>query len=308
VLITVGSSRPAEHAVTVVVASHNRRHTLLHTLGHHRVPVIVVDNGSTDGTAEAVAAAYPHATLVRLDDNLGAAARNIGAELATTPYVAFADDDSYWEGASLRRAAELLAAHPRAGLLTAQVLVGPRGRLDPISAYMSTAPLGTPGDLPGPSVLGFLACAAVVRREAFLAVGGFAPTLHVYGEEALLSMDLAAAGWGLSYVPDLRVRHLPEPGGRDPAARAARETRNRLLTTWLRRPAGVVARACVAALNSRAGRAGLREALRELPWVLRERRPLPAHVEADVALLERHGSVPPTPAPTVEVPRSTISR
>jgi GT2 family glycosyltransferase len=278
---------PPNEAVTVVVTSHNRRRTLLRTLGQHRGPVIVVDNASTDGTVEAVAAVYPDVRLVRLDHNLGAAARNIGAELAGTPYVAFADDDSYWEGASLRRAAKLFEAYPRAALLTAQVLVGEEGRPDPISAYMGTAPLGTPADLPGPAVLGFLACAAVVRREAFLAAGGFAPPLHVYGEEALLSMDLAAAGWGLSYVPALRVRHLPSPGGRDPHARARQEARNRLLTAWLRRPVGVGARAALAALGSAAGRGGLRAALREVSWVSRERRRLPAHVEADVATLER---------------------
>jgi hypothetical protein len=49
-------------------------------------------------------------------------------------------------------------------------------------------------------VLGFLACAAVLRREAFRQVGGFNPALHMYGEEDLLAMDLAAAGWRLSYV------------------------------------------------------------------------------------------------------------
>jgi GT2 family glycosyltransferase len=272
--------------VTVVVASHNRRSTLLRSLAEHRAPVIVVDNASTDHSADAVAHHYPDVHLVRLSDNLGAAARNIGAELATTPYVAFADDDSYWEGDSLLRAVELFDAHPRAALLTARVLVGPQRRVDPVSDYMATAPLGVPDDLPGPSVLGFLACATVVRREEFLAVGGFAPPLHVYGEEALLAMDLAASGRGLSYVPSLQVLHLPATEGRDPSARARQEIRNQLLTAWLRRPLRVGARTALAALDSPAGRAGLRAALRELPWVLRERRPLPAHVEADVADLE----------------------
>ena len=73
----------------------------------------------------------------------------------------------------------------------------------------------------GPAVLGFLACAVVVRRDAFLAAGGFQPRLHVYGEEALLAMDLAAAGWLLSYAPELTVRHLPRPAGRDSGARGA---------------------------------------------------------------------------------------
>jgi GT2 family glycosyltransferase len=272
--------------VTIVVASRNRRTRLLRFLGEHRAPVILIDNGSDDGTPDAVAAAYPEVRVVRLDDNLGAAARNLGVELAATPYVAFADDDSYWEEGSLRRAAELFRAYPRVGLLAARVLVGPAGRLDPVSAYMGTAPLGARPDLPGPSVLGFLACSAVVRREAFLAVGGFAPRLLVYGEEALLAMDLAAAGWGLSYVPELRVRHHPGTENREAEARARWEVRNRLLTAWLRRPARVGVRAALAATRTGTGRAALRSALREAGWVLRDRRVLPPDLESAVAGLD----------------------
>jgi N-acetylglucosaminyl-diphospho-decaprenol L-rhamnosyltransferase len=273
--------------LTVVVASHNRRAALLDTLPRHRAPVIFVDNASDDGTAQAVAARLPHVRVVRLAENLGAAARNVGARLAGTPYVAFADDDSYWSGNSLEHAAALLAAHPGVALLTGRVLVGPQRRLDPVSAYMRTAPLGTPAGLPGPAVLGFLACAAVVRREAFLAAGGFSPTLHVYGEEALLALDLAAAGWGLAYVPSLEVRHLPAREARDAAARRRREARNRLLTTWLRRPAPRAWRSAVAAaLGGATDRAALWDAARELPWVLRNRRPVPPALDEALSVLE----------------------
>ncbi|WP_232323566.1 glycosyltransferase [Catenuloplanes japonicus] len=192
-------------------------------LPRHDVPVILVDNASSDGTADAVTEALPHVYVVRAHTDMGAAARNAGAELAGTPYVAFADDDSYWEAGSLGRAATLLDVHPHVALLTARVLVGPDGLGDPISTAMDAAPLGTPPNLPGPAVLGFLARAAVVRRDAFLAVGGFNPTLHAYGE-ALLAMDLAAAGWDLAYVPALTVRHLPPGRTRSPAiVRTGRE-------------------------------------------------------------------------------------
>jgi GT2 family glycosyltransferase len=270
--------------VTVVVATRNRRHRLMETLPRHAAPVILVDNGSQDGGPDAVAGAFPHVTVIRLGENWGAAARNVGVELAGTPYVAFADDDSFWAPGSLRQAAKLMRTHDRLGLLAAQVLVGPEARLDPISAAMATAPLGAPADGPGPSVLGFLACAVAVRREAFLAVGGFQPVLHVYGEEALLAMDLAAAGWRLSYVPALTVRHLPQPAGRDNRARRRIEARNRVLTALLRRPPRVVARA--AATAWRADPAGVADAARLLPWALRHRRPLPPEVESALTVLE----------------------
>jgi N-acetylglucosaminyl-diphospho-decaprenol L-rhamnosyltransferase len=257
--------------VTVVIATRNRHARLRATVPHHRAPVILVDNGSDDPPV------LPGVDIVRLPDNIGAAARNIGVQKARTPYVAFADDDSWWAPGSLARAAALLREHPRAGLLTARVLVGEQHRLDPVSAGMATAPIGMPPGAAGPSVLGFLSCAVVVRRDAFLAVGGFERRLFVYGEEALLAMDLAAAGWELSYVDDLRVHHFPEPGGRNPGARRRIETRNRVLTALLRRPPATVARTIGAAL--RRDPAGLAGAARHLPWALRQRRPLPATVE-----------------------------
>jgi GT2 family glycosyltransferase len=263
--------------------------------------VILVDNGSDDGTPDLVERRFPDVRVLRLGENLGAAARTVGAAAADTPYVAFADDDSYWEGDALERAAGLFDAHPRAALLTGRVLVGERGRVDPISDAMATAAIGVEPDLPGPSVLGFLACAAVVRREPYLAVGGFEPKLHVYGEEALLAIDLAAAGWGLAYVPSLVVRHLPVADGRNRSARRRRQARNDLLTAWLRRPAPVGARAALRQLRDRDGRGGLVDALAELPWVWRHRQPAPPPVEAALRVLE--GAAAPGPVSPVAVRR-----
>ncbi|MEV0902486.1 glycosyltransferase [Actinoplanes sp. NPDC049802] len=267
--------------VTVVVATRNRRDRLFETLPEHRAPVILVDNASTDGGPDAINDAFPAVEVVRLGENRGAAARNEGVRRAKTPYVAFADDDSYWTGGSLARAAAVFDAHPRLGLLTATVLIGPEARLDPVSEAQAAAPIGTPPGAPGPSVLGFLSCAVVVRREAFLRVGGFEPRLFVYGEEELLAMDLAAAGWWLCYEPSLVVRHFPLPAGRDVSARRRIEARNRLLTAVLRRPPAVVARTALSTL--RESPPAVWEVVRSLPWVLRHRRRLPPEVEAAYA-------------------------
>ena len=118
--------------VTVVVATRNRLDRLRETIPRHRAPVILVDNASDEPPT-----GLAGVDLLRLDANVGAAARNYGVARATTPYVAFADDDSYWEPGSLTLAAALLDAHPRAALLSARVLVGPAGRLDPVSAAQS---------------------------------------------------------------------------------------------------------------------------------------------------------------------------
>ncbi|MCY1138512.1 glycosyltransferase [Actinoplanes sp. Pm04-4] len=264
--------------VTVVVATRNRADRLIETFPHHRARTILVDNASD--TPQPL---FPGVDVVRLPANMGAAARNVGVQRARTPYVAFADDDSYWTPGSLARAAALMREHPRAALLAAKVLVGESGRVDPVSREMAASPLGTPVGAAGPSVLGFLACSIIVRRDAFLAAGGFEPRLFVYGEEALLAMDLAAAGHELSYVDELVVRHLPLPSGRDNGARARVETRNRVLTAMLRRPMPVVRRTLAGAWRENPG--GARDALRQAGWAWRQRRALPPQVEEDLRRL-----------------------
>jgi GT2 family glycosyltransferase len=232
--------------VAVVIATRNRGPELLGTLTRllaldERPRVVVVDNGSTDGTAQLIRDRQPGVQVVGLRRNRGAAARTIGARLVDTPYVAFSDDDSWWAPGALGRAVELLDRHPRLAVLAARVLVGPDQRVDPVCREMADSPLPPADDLPGPPVLGFIACGAVVRRDAFLEVGGFDARLGVGGEEELLSLDLATRGWGLAYVADVVAHHHPSPV-RDPSGRRRRQVRNALWSAWLRRPVGSAAR------------------------------------------------------------------
>ncbi|WP_344866658.1 glycosyltransferase family 2 protein, partial [Planomonospora alba] len=260
--------------MTVVVASRDRRRDLERSLARHEGPVILVDNGSRDGSPAFVRRRFPHVRVIELGRNLGAQARNVGVRHAATPYVAFADDDSWWAPGALERAADLLDAHPRLAVLAGRLLVGPEERPDPICADMAGSPLGTEPDLPGPSVLGFMACGAVVRREPYLAAGGFDDVVFFYGEEERLAVDLAAAGWGLAYVDGVVAHHHPSPA-RDPHARRVLAVRNALLTAVLRRPWPVVApHALAAARDGPVGRRGLWHAARRLPRALARRRPL----------------------------------
>ncbi|HEX7289604.1 MAG TPA: glycosyltransferase [Conexibacter sp.] len=285
--------------VAVAIATRNRREQLLATLARlralpERPPLLVADNASTDGTADAVRARHPDVLLLALGENRGAAARNAAVHALATPYVAFSDDDSWWEPGALARAAALLHAHPRLGLLAARVLVGPGRRLDPTCAEMAASPLGDAGGdaVPGVPVLGFVACAAVVRRSAFLQVGGFDGRYGVGGEERLLAGDLAAAGWRVRYDERLVACHWPPPAGaRRRAERRTRVVRNDLWSAWLRRPARRLPAATLHALaDGGAGWQTLRgagAALRGLPWVVRERRPHPRAVEQAMRALER---------------------
>ena len=272
--------------VTTVIATRDRWPDLTRSLPRHEPPVLLVDNGSTDGTPALVRQHFPDVRVVELPGNLGAVARNLGARDAGTPYVAFADDDSWWAPGALDRAAEHFDASPRLGLLAGRILVGPEERLDPVCAEMAHSSLPADPALPGPAVLGFVACGAVVRREAHLAAGGFDDVVVFPGEEARLAIDLATLGWGLSYVDDVVAHHHPS-ATRD--ARADRRTaiaRSRLLTDVMRRPWPVVARTGWSLTTAGpAERRGVAQALPRLRRALGRREVAPPAVEAALRLL-----------------------
>ena len=272
--------------------SHNRRPMLLATLGRlseEDCPIIVVDNGSTDGTAEAVQAAFPTVEVVRSERNLGAAGRNLGVARASTPYVAFNDDDSWWAPGALQRAVDAFDHCPRLALVAARVEVGVERTVDPTSLAMARSPIPSEADLPGPPVLGFLACGVVVRRSAYVAVGGFSALLFFFGEETLLALDLAQAGWGLAYLDDVVAYHHPPPRP-DGAGRQRLATRNHLLGTWMRRPArravGATARTVASARRDPEARRGVLDALGSLPDALRQRRVIDPALDRRLRLVE----------------------
>ncbi len=283
--MTVPGSPPSSADVTVVIASRNRREDLLVTLPRHEAPVVLVDNGSTDGTVEAVRAAHPDVTVLPLEYNFGARARTVGAARAGTQFVAFADDDSWWAPGDLARAVAIMREHPRLAVLNARILVGPEDRLDPVCIELAQSPL--PGDgLPGPALLGFVACAALVRTEAFEEVGGFDSVIRFPGEEERLALDLASAGWTMAYVEEVTIHHHPSPRREAPERRQAGIWRSRLLTATMRLPVADVAALLIAAVRAgRPGLTGLARALPDVPAALRHRRPIPAGVRADLRLL-----------------------
>ncbi|MBA8824842.1 GT2 family glycosyltransferase [Saccharopolyspora lacisalsi] len=280
--------------VTVVVMTHNRREEVLRTLEHmttlaDAAPVIVVDNGSTDGTARAVAERFPQVRLLPSTTNLGAVARNLAVEHLDTDYVAFCDDDIRWQPGALSRAAELLDHHPDVGAVTAHCLVEPDLAEDPLTPELRDSPVPGPAWLPGPAVIGGLAGTTMFRTAPFRRVGGFSSRLWFGGEEELLAVDLATAGWWMCYAEDVIVHHGPS-GDRQSHARRRLGLRNTLWTTWLRRPIRSALRRSATVLSQaprdRATAAALAEAAGGLPWVLRERRVVPARVEHALRLLE----------------------
>jgi GT2 family glycosyltransferase len=282
----------SESRVAIAVVTHNRLASLRRTLDRlgdlpERPRIVLVDNGSSDGTAMAIERDYPSVELIRLTANHGSTARTIAADRIPEPYVAFADDDSWWHPSALTRAIDLLDRYPQVGLIAARVLVGDSQHEDPTCTAMARSPLSLENRLPGRRVLGFIACGSVVRQAALRDVGGFHPRFHTYAEELLLAVDMERHGWRSVYVPDVVAHHHPWPGDR--RSRASLELRNTIWVAWLRRPlrraVSITLRTAARCLTDHHARVALVEALIGAPWVLRERRVVSVELEESLQML-----------------------
>ncbi len=284
--------------ISIVMITRNRGDQIRTALEHllelpERPRIIVVDNGSTDDTVNIARRLHPAIEVAPLGRNLGGAGRNVGVSLARTPYVAFSDDDSWWQAGALTRAAALFESQPRLGLIAARILVGPAEQLDPICEAMASSPLASDGydgsRQIGVPIISFVACGAIVRKSAFQQARGFDPHFGVGGEEEVLALDLLRKGWQLVYDADIVAHHYPSPA-RNVSRRQRHQIRNALWSVWLRRPAPSALlstwRLAAAVLADPAGRLGLVDALVGLQWIVWARDPIPAALDQRVQLAE----------------------
>jgi GT2 family glycosyltransferase len=271
--------------ISVIVLTHNRAAEVSRTVERllalpDRPPVIVVDSGSTDGTAQTLRRRFPSVRVIECHENLGAAGRNRGVEAATTDYVAFSDDDTHWAPGSLDRAVRILDAAPRVAVLSARVLVGEAGEVDPTCVRMQASPLPNEA-LPGPALVGYMAGACVFRASVFRELGGYEPRLFIGGEESLVSLDVLDRGEAIVYCDALTVTHHPSPA-RDASLRRRMLARNAALVGWLRLPLGEAIAASVRALAVQAREGAFaRDAMglvAGIAWALRRRRVVGAPV------------------------------
>ncbi|HEY9280116.1 MAG TPA: glycosyltransferase [Eoetvoesiella sp.] len=265
--------------ISIVVLTNNRCSEVCRTLKRlvelpGRYPIIVVDNGSTDETVSRIESGFPGVTLVRASRNLGAAGRNLGVLRAHTPYVAFCDDDTWWDTEALSTAVKILEARPELTILNARILVGPEARPDTACYAMAQSPLEQVGGV-GPRLTGFMAGAIVMRTQAFLAAGGYWEPFFIGGEETLLAMDVLDAGGGIAYAPALVVFHWPSKL-RDVRLRQRMIARNALWTVWLRLPWAIAVRRTMQSLAELPGLGArvrvLFDALYGWPQIYKQRR------------------------------------
>ena len=198
--------------VSLTILSYKRREALAQTLAsvekqaYQPREIIVVDNGSEDGTEDFLRQHFPRVQLVSLPQNIGATARNHGVRQAKAHVVVMLDNDVAFDSAyELQRIVNAFDRHPEADCIVFKVLDATGNGLHvrdwchprSFSRYQDTE-FETPFITEG-------ACA--FRREKFLQAGGYYEPLFIGHEGWDLALRLLDKGGHILYNPAVRVRH-----------------------------------------------------------------------------------------------------
>ncbi len=276
---------------SVIIAAYNGRPYLDGCLGSvlgelgPGDQVIVVDNASSDGSADFVSEHYPRAHLVRNAENRGfAAACNQGAALASGEVLVFLNQDTRVQAGWSQALVEGLGKGNTVRLTTSKVLVMSQpdriqvcGQDVHYAGLVFALRFGTPaGSLDGAEAVGAVAgCSFAVRREVWEELDGFDETLYMYYEETDLSWRARMRGYRSFCVPDSVVHHDYQAGRATPFRlyQSARNRRILLLKNWrwgtlfLLAPGLVVAELVEWGLALRQGWVGLKAKARADLWL-----------------------------------------
>lgn len=235
----------SEKGVSAAILSFNRPRTLDRVLSAlDDLPfeeVIVVDSSDGDACLEIARARGARAFKL---PNIGVAARNLSVEEARTELVVLLDDDSYPLPGTVERLREAFRDRPRlavaGGYVHEPLAEGEAGMVHTFEWFLAgegaDSPAGTPAVF-------FPEGACMVRRSAFLEVGGFFAPGFLTVTELDLSTRLIGAGWDVRYLAGAWFHHLVAQEGRTPSPTSHRfKVRNEIWYFWLRFPASMAAR------------------------------------------------------------------
>lgn len=228
---------PAE--LTVIVVSYNTRDLTLAALRTlytetRETPfhTVVLDNASTDGSAEAIAAEFPQVDLIASPENLGfAKANNVVAAEARTEWILLLNPDTEVQDGAVDKLMAFARAHPENGIYGGRT-VFPDGSLNIASCWQKITPwslvcstfgltaLFPKTDLFHPEAMGgwdrdsvrevdiVVGCFMLMKRSLWEDLGGFDLRYFMYGEEADLCLRATKKGWRPVVTPEAQIMHI----------------------------------------------------------------------------------------------------
>jgi GT2 family glycosyltransferase len=210
--------------VSVVVLNHNGLDYLktclssLRAQSYRALEILLVDNGSEDGSVSWVRGHYPDVQVLAAGVNLGfSGGNNFGFRRATGKYVAILNNDAVAAPDWIEKLVQAAELNPQYGMFGSKILLYDKPeRLDKAghlmywdgqnkgngSGELDDARYSQPGEIFFPD-----GCAALFRRSLLEDIGGFDEKFFAYGDDADLGIRARLRGWKAYYVPDSRVWH-----------------------------------------------------------------------------------------------------
>lgn len=210
--------------VSIIIVSWNAREYLIGCLMSiyeeelERAEIIVVDNGSTDGSPETVEELFPEVKLIRSGENLGfAKANNIGIMASNGRYVCLVNSDVVVLGGCLGALRRQMDSDPTAGIVCPRIL-NPDMTLQPTlrrfpslkGALLSSIGLDARNFLPhdSPSEAEAVSgCFMFVRKEAIDQAGLLDERFFFYAEDKDWCRRIRDRGWRIKFVPEAKAVH-----------------------------------------------------------------------------------------------------
>lgn len=207
-MVPAAAPDPSDVDVTVVISTKNRLDTLRDAVAsavrqRGRVEVLLMDDGSTDGTSAEIAAAFPTVRIVREEQSKGyIVQRNRGAALARGRILISIDDDAVLTTDTIAEQLLTQFDHPRIGVVAI-----------PVCHVNSTSDVHQkPPTNDGIWATNFfIGTAYAVRRDVFLALGGFRESYFHQGEERDFALRMLAAGYIIRLGNTDRIDHFESP-------------------------------------------------------------------------------------------------
>ena len=203
--------------ISVLIITWNRKNDILKTVqsiyeqAYRNFEIIVVDNGSTDGTVDALRQAYPDVRLVALGRNMGAAVgRNAGIVAARGEIVFCLDSDASPGHDTMTNLVGRFQADPKLGVINSKVVNAYTQEIDRTAGWAYTERNKADQDREFPS-FSFSAGGCAIRAEVFDRVGLFWELLFFGGEELDYSVRVWDAGYKIVYYPEAVIYHRVSP-------------------------------------------------------------------------------------------------
>jgi GT2 family glycosyltransferase len=209
---------------SIIIATYNRREAVSFVLDRLSkidcpgLEIIVVDNASSDDTAVILEEKFKGIRLIKLKENSGYEAYNIGLALANGSYIIFMDNDAFLKEDALQRIEKRFKLEQALGVIALNVSVHGRD-----TSETSTWQPDTPN---------FHGAAVAIRKEVLERVGGYDKSYFIVHTDLELATRVLHHGYGIVYDKDIIAYHMRSERARSKNVSIYYSTRNAIFYYW----------------------------------------------------------------------------